>query len=57
VLISSAALAGAVAVPQLRTVFETVPLTQAQMFAALGFSAAVPVLCGVAEAVSNKKKE
>ncbi len=56
VLISSAALAGAVAVPQLRTVFETVPLTQAQMFAALGFSAAVPVLCGVAEAVSNKKK-
>ena len=57
VLISSAALAGAVAVPQLRTVFETVPLTQAQMFAALGFSAAVPVLCGVAEAVSSKKKE
>ena len=56
VLISAAALTGAVAVPMLRTVFETVPLTQMQMTAALGFSAGVPFLCGIAETISKKKE-
>ncbi len=42
--ISAAVLVAAVAVPQLRVVFETVGLTSQQLLTALGFSAAVPLL-------------
>ena len=42
--ISAAVLAAAIAVPQLRVVFETVELSSRQLLTALGFSAAVPVL-------------
>lgn len=42
--ISAAALAAAVAVPQLQPVFETVTLSSEQLLTALGFSAAVPLL-------------
>jgi len=47
-LVSAAALAAAVSVPQLRVVFETVALTRKQLLTALGLSAAVPVLNGIA---------
>jgi len=42
--ISAAVLVAAVAVPQLRVVFETVGLDSQQLLTALGFSAAVPLL-------------
>ena len=42
--ISAAVLVAAVAVPQLRVVFETVGLNSQQLLTALGFSAAVPLL-------------
>lgn len=42
--ISAAALAAAVAVPQLQPIFETVTLSSEQLLTALGFSAAVPLL-------------
>ena len=48
VIISAAVLAAAVMLPQLRVVFETVSLTQGQLLAAIGMSAAVPVLSGIA---------
>lgn len=44
---SAAVLAAAVMLPQLRVVFETVILTREQLLAALGLSAAVPVLAAV----------
>lgn len=44
VLVSFAALAAAIAVPQLQTVFQTVMLSSDQLLAALGLSAAVPVI-------------
>ncbi|MDE5619040.1 MAG: cation-translocating P-type ATPase [Ruminococcus sp.] len=47
VLVSFGALAAAVAVPQLQTVFETVTLTSQQLLIALGFSAAIPVISGI----------
>lgn len=47
VLVSFAALAAAVLVPQLQVVFETVTLSSEQLLAAVGFSAAVPVLSSV----------
>ncbi len=47
VLVSFGALAAAVAVPQLQTVFETVTLTSRQLLIALGFSAAIPVISGI----------
>ncbi|MDE6092185.1 MAG: HAD-IC family P-type ATPase, partial [Ruminococcus sp.] len=47
VLVSFGALAAAVAVPQLQTVFETVTLTSHQLLIALGFSAAIPVISGI----------
>lgn len=47
VLASFAALAAAIAVPQLRGVFETVMLTGEQLFAAIGFSIVIPVFSGL----------
>lgn len=47
VLVSFGALALAVTVPQLQTVFETVPLTSQQMLTALGFSVAVPIISAI----------
>lgn len=47
VLVSFGALAAAVTVPQLQTVFETVTLTSHQLLIALGFSAAIPVISGI----------
>ena len=47
VLISAAALAAAVAVPQLREVFGTELLTAKELSIALGASAAVPLLSGI----------
>lgn len=47
VIVSFGALALAVAVPQLQSVFETVTLTSQQMLIALGFSAAVPFVSGI----------
>lgn len=44
VAVSAGALIAAIAVPQLQVVFETVQLTSDQLLAALGFSAAVPLL-------------
>ncbi len=57
VAVSVFALVGAVMLPQLRTVFDTVVLAREQLLLALGFSAAVPFLCGIAEALSQKKIE
>ena len=51
--VSAAVLAAAVMLPQLRVVFETVPLTREQLLAALGASAAVPFLAGI---FSSKKE-
>ena len=47
VLVSAGALAAAVAVPELREVFGTVLPDSRQLMAALGFSAAVPLLSGI----------
>lgn len=44
VAVSAGALIAAIAVPQLQVVFETVQLTSEQLLAALGFSAAVPLM-------------
>jgi Ca2+-transporting ATPase len=51
--VSASVLAAAVMLPQLRVVFETVPLTREQLLAALGASAAVPFLAGI---FSSKKE-
>ena len=45
--VSAMVLAAAVMLPQLRVVFETVQLTREQLLAALGMSAAVPLLAGI----------
>lgn len=45
--VSFAALAAAVAFPPLQEVFSTVPLTGQQLLAAIGLSAAVPVISGI----------
>lgn len=47
VLLSAAVILSAVYLPPLQLVFSTVPLNTAQLLAALGFSAAVPVLASV----------
>lgn len=47
VLVSFGVLAAAVAVPQLSVVFNTVRLTGSQMLAAVGLSAAVPILSSI----------
>lgn len=52
VIISFAALAAAVIIPPLQTVFETVMLTRNQLLTALGFSVAVPLVSGI----FNRKK-
>ncbi|MBR4628468.1 MAG: cation-translocating P-type ATPase [Ruminococcus sp.] len=57
VIVSAGALAGAVLLPQLRTVFETVALTRPQLLAAVICSAAVPVLCGIAEFLGSKREK
>lgn len=44
VAVSAAALAAAVAIPQLQPIFETVTLSSQQLLTALGFSVAVPLL-------------
>lgn len=56
VLVSVGALAAAMLVPQLRTVFDTVTLTSDQLLTALGLSAAVPVLSGVINAVFKPRE-
>ena len=45
--LSAAVLAAAVMVPQLQVVFSTVAPDMMQLLTALGFSAAVPVICGI----------
>lgn len=52
VIVSFAALAAAVIIPPLQTVFETVMLTRNQLLTALGFSIAVPLISGI----FNRKK-
>ena len=52
--ISAAVLAAAVTLPQLKVVFETVSLTQGQLLAALGLSAAVPLLSGIAGGIKHQ---
>ena len=47
VIVSAAALASAIMLPQLRVVFETVSLTSDQLLTALALSAAVPILNGL----------
>ena len=47
VLISGGVLAAAVLLPPLQQIFATVPLTTEQLFAALGFSAIIPFVCGI----------
>jgi len=47
VIVSAAALAAAIMLPQLRVVFETVSLTSDQLLTALALSAAVPILNGL----------
>ena len=56
VLVSAAALAAAVLIPQLCTVFSTVMLTRAQLLTALGLSAAVPVLGSIANLLFRPKE-
>ena len=46
-MVSAAALAAAIMLPQLRVVFETVSLTSEQLLAALALSTAVPILNGL----------
>jgi Ca2+-transporting ATPase len=57
VLVSVAALAAAVLVPQLSAVFNTVVLTREQLLVALGLSAAVPVLSGISGALFKPKEK
>jgi Ca2+-transporting ATPase len=45
--LSAAVLAAAVMVPQLQVVFSTVTPDMMQLLTALGFSVAVPVICGI----------
>ncbi|MBR6241999.1 MAG: cation-translocating P-type ATPase [Ruminococcus sp.] len=47
-LISFAALAAAVMLPQMQLIFETSSLTVRQILTAAGLSAAVPLICGIA---------
>lgn len=55
VLVSAAALAAAVAVPQLREIFGTELLTAGELFTALGISAAVPVLSALFSGSGREK--
>ncbi|MCQ2490199.1 MAG: cation-translocating P-type ATPase [Ruminococcus sp.] len=57
VLVSAAALASAVFVPQLRAVFDTVMLTSEQFFTAVGLSVSVPLLSGLFTLVFRPKSE
>lgn len=54
VLISAAALAAAVMIPQLQGVFATVTLTPDELFAALGFSFIIPIISGIFGTSKNK---
>ena len=56
VIVSFAALAAAVSVPQLQAVFETVSLGSDELLAAFGFSAAVPLVSSIFTSASEKKK-
>ncbi len=47
VIVSAAALVAAVLIPQLQGIFATVPLTNEQLFAALGFSVIIPFVSGI----------
>ena len=55
VLVSAGALAAAVILPQLQGIFTTVPLNSEQLFAALGFSAVIPIISGIF-GTSKKKR-
>lgn len=53
VIVSLAALVAAVVIPFMQGVFATVPLTNEQLFAAIGFSVIIPILSGL---FGGKKK-
>ena len=53
VIVSLTALVAAVVIPFMQGVFETVPLTNEQLFAAIGFSVIIPILSGI---FGGKKK-
>ena len=56
VLVSGGALAAAVLFTPLQQIFATVPLTSEQLFAALGFSVVVPLVCGIFSGKSDNDK-
>lgn len=53
VIVSLAALVAAVVIPFMQGIFATVPLTNEQLFAAIGFSVIIPILSGL---FGGKKK-
>ncbi|MBR3901833.1 MAG: cation-translocating P-type ATPase [Ruminococcus sp.] len=53
VIVSLAALVAAVVIPFMQGIFATVPLTNEQLFAAIGFSVIIPILSGI---FGGKKK-
>ena len=57
VAVSFAALAAAVMLPQLQTVFETVSLNSNELLTAFGFSAAVPLMSNIFGSLSEKRKK
>jgi Ca2+-transporting ATPase len=57
VIVSAAALAAAVAVPQLRGIFGTELLTMQELGTALGISAAVPVLSALFSGSGREKDQ
>lgn len=57
VIVSFAALAAAVTVPQLQAVFETVSLNSNELLAAFGFSVAVPLLSSIFGSASEKRRK
>ena len=57
VAVSFAALAAAVMLPQLQTVFETVSLNSNELLTAFGFSAAVPLMSNIFGPLSEKRKK
>ncbi len=54
VLVSAAALVAAVMITPLQGIFATVPLTNEQLFAALGFSVVIPFISGIFGGKSKK---
>lgn len=57
VAVSFAALAAAVMLPHLQTVFETVSLNSNELLTAFGFSAAVPLMSNIFGSLSEKRKK